>query len=77
MGKGGTTSGTTHVNNIELKLTFLLADGNKIAFVESLYPWQEIPQNWEYELFVKSDYKEINFVKKLKTYRTILERSLQ
>ncbi|GEM_PF-3894057 len=73
MGKGGTTNGTTHVNNIGLKLTCFLADGKKVGFIESLYPWQEIPKDWEYELFIESTYDEIKFVSNLENFKTKIE----
>jgi len=57
--KRNNVDGSTHVNYIELILTFHLADGRKIGLVEGLYPWQEIPKNWAYNLFAKEDYSEL------------------
>lgn len=75
--KRNNVDGPTHVNYIELILTFHLSDGRKIGLVEGLYPWQEIPKNWAYNLFAKEDYSELYITSGLEKYNnTILQKSL-
>ena len=74
MGKGGTTNGTTHINYITLMLTFHLKDNQKIGFIEHLYPWQEIPQNWSYNMFDKADYTQLFFTSGLIKFKENVDK---
>lgn len=58
-------------NQIQLKLEIILKDGYRIVLYEELYPWEDLPLNWQYKLFYKDDYHQrLFFSGSLKTLKS-------
>lgn len=53
------SGGSTHTTFTNLMLTIELVNGQKIAFIQYLWPWQVEPFGWPYMVFDQNQYDRV------------------
>ena len=52
------TGETTHTNSTNLLLTLELENGQNIAILQNLWPWQVEPSGWPYAVYMEDNYTQ-------------------
>ena len=50
--------GTTHTNSTNLVLTLELDNGQNMAILQNLWPWQVEPSGWPYAVYMEDNYTQ-------------------
>ena len=50
--------GTTHTNSTNLLLTLELKNGQNMAILQNLWPWQAEPSGWPYAVYIADNYTQ-------------------